>query len=159
MSELRLVSVGPGLVEDWREVHNAVVPSSPLSSAEVQERLGRFRLHLAYAGTELVGCTTVRPSFGEDGETTVIVRVLPEHRRRGHGGAMLRLLLDDVGPAPLETIVWEANTDGLRFARAHGFVEETERYLAPGDSAPFLTLRRRGRADPSRAVPVTRRPR
>ncbi len=147
MSRLRLVAVDPGLVEDWRTVHNAVIPTSPLSSAEVHERLDRFRLHVAYAGTELVGCSTVRPSSGDGGETTVIVRVVPEHRRRGYGAAMLRLLLDDLeAGAPeapqLETIVWEANPDGFRFARAHGFVEETDRYLAPGDTAPFLTLRR-----------------
>ena len=156
MSRLRLVAVDPGLVEDWRAVHNAVIPSSPLSSAEVRERLDRFRLHVAYADAELVGCSTVRPSFGDNGETTVIVRVVPEHRRRGHGAAMLRLLLDDLGAgrpeAPqLETIVWEGNPDGLRFARPHGFVEETDRYLAPGDTAPFLTLRRPSPRWPSHA--------
>jgi hypothetical protein len=35
--------------------------------------------------------------------------------------------------------VWEANEAGLRFAHAHGFVE-TDRYVLPGDTVPFITL-------------------
>jgi hypothetical protein len=36
-----------------------------------------------------------------------------------------------------------SNGDGLRFAQAHGFVE-VERYLLPGDSIPYVTLRLSG---------------
>ena len=72
-----------------------------------------------------------------------IVRVLPPHRGQGVGQAMLDRGLaqaEETGFSTVETIVWAANDAGLRFALAHGFVE-TERYLHPGDSHPFITLR------------------
>jgi len=53
---------------------------------------------------------------------------------------VLRYLLDEIGAEKLETVVWEANRDGLRLAHAHGFLEEVDRYLAFADTPPFLTL-------------------
>ncbi|MGW1927639.1 hypothetical protein ACWCQ0_54780 [Streptomyces massasporeus] len=40
----------------------------------------------------------------------------------------------------VETVVLASNEDGLRFALARGFVE-VERYVLPGDTVPFVTLR------------------
>lgn len=40
----------------------------------------------------------------------------------------------------IETVVLFSNLDGLRFAKNHGFAE-TERYLLPGDTVPWITLR------------------
>jgi hypothetical protein len=34
-----VVATGP-LLEQWREVHNAIIPTDPLSAAEVAERSG-----------------------------------------------------------------------------------------------------------------------
>jgi hypothetical protein len=37
-------------------------------------------------------------------------------------------------------VAYLGNEDGLRFAERHGFVE-TERYLLPGDTIPWIDLR------------------
>ena len=44
-----VVATGP-LLEEWRSIHNAVIPTAPLSRAEVDERSGRNRLTLGYVG-------------------------------------------------------------------------------------------------------------
>ncbi|WP_155389268.1 GNAT family N-acetyltransferase [Catellatospora paridis] len=126
---------------DWRHVHNVIIPGDPLSLDEVRERLGRNRLEVAYQGELLVGCTTVRPP-GDNG-AVVIVRVLPEHRGHGIGQRLYTRALEQarqLGGDRIETIVWAANTGGLRFAQAAGFVE-VSRYLPPGEDVPYLTLR------------------
>jgi len=46
----------------------------------------------------------------------------------------------ELGAEVIETVVLSSNEDGLRFALKHGFVE-TERYLLPGDSIPWIDLR------------------
>ena len=73
----------------------------------------------------------------------MIVRILPEHRRRGLGSAYLDRVLADaraLGPEHIETVVLASNEDGLAFALARGFVE-VERYLLEGDAIPFVDLR------------------
>ncbi|WP_107774552.1 GNAT family N-acetyltransferase [Nocardioides sediminis] len=135
-----VVVTGP-LLDDWRSIHNAVIPTAPLSAAEVTERAPRNRLTVARLSGELVGNATVRPPH--DGATaTVIVRILPEHRCRGHGAAYLEAELAQarsMGARRIETVVLESNADGLRFALAHGFVEH-DRYLRDGDTVPFIDL-------------------
>jgi GNAT superfamily N-acetyltransferase len=136
-----VVATGP-LLDDWRAIHNAVIPTAPLSAAEVAERAGRNRLTLAFAAGELVGNATVRPPAEPERVATVIVRILPEHRRRGHGGAYLRAEVAEArstGAARIETVVLESNVEGLSFALAHGFVEH-DRYLLDGDTVPFVDL-------------------
>jgi GNAT superfamily N-acetyltransferase len=98
---------------------------------------------VAYRGEVLVGCTTVRPAVGPEATSVVIVRVLAEHRGQGFGtqlygraSAAARAL----GAGQIETVVWEPNVDGLRFAAANGFVE-VSRYLPPDEDDAFLTLR------------------
>lgn len=46
----------------------------------------------------------------------------------------------ELGARQIETIVPASNVDGSRFARARAFIE-VDRYLPPGDSVPFITLR------------------
>lgn len=131
------------LLEDWRAIHNAIIPTAPLSAGEVAERAGRHRLTLAYADGELVGNATVRPPSGAGLLATVIVRILPAHRRRGRGSAYLHAELAHaraLGARQVETIVLASNTEGIDFALAHGFVEH-ERYTLPGDTVPFVHLR------------------
>lgn len=144
MTELRIVPVdGDTMLQDWRYVHNAIIPTAVLSLAEVRERAGRNRLAVAYLGEVAMGCSTVRPPADGASAATVIARVLPDHRGRGFGGVLYERGLADaraLGAEVIETCVLESNPEGLRFALGHGFVE-IERYVLPGDSVPFIDLR------------------
>jgi GNAT superfamily N-acetyltransferase len=130
-------------IKDWQHVHNVIIPADPLTLDEVRERVQRHRLEVAYQDDVLVGCTTVRPPADGSATATVIVRVLPEHRRRGIGAEFYRRALEQaraLGAGEIETIVWAANVDGLDFACSNGFVE-VSRYLPPDDDVEFITLR------------------
>ncbi|MFE9215820.1 GNAT family N-acetyltransferase [Streptomyces lavendulae] len=146
-TDLRILPVAADderAVRDWHDVHNLIIPPDALTLDEVRERAVRNSLDVAYLGDTLVGCATLRPPTPDnDGTATVIARILPAHRRRGLGTAFYAHVLERaraLSPAAVETIVLESNQDGLRFALAHGFTE-TERYLLPGDTVPYLTLR------------------
>ncbi|QOV47273.1 GNAT family N-acetyltransferase [Streptomyces chromofuscus] len=135
---------GERMLEQWRHVHNTVVPPGALSLGEVRERSGRYRLENAYVGEVLVGCSTVRPAEREGGAVTVIARVLPEWRGRGVG----RVLYENglayarvLGAGVVETCVLAANGDGLRFAESRGFVE-VDRYVLPEGLDEWVDLRR-----------------
>ena len=151
MNALRIETVdpadpvaSPALLADWRTIHNTIIPTAPLPAAEVRERAGRNRLDVAYADGTAVGCSTVRPPDDETPAATVISRVLPEFRRRGYGTALYERGVAHArtlsGADGVETVVLASNEEGLRFALSRGFVE-TERYLLPGDTVPFVTLR------------------
>ena len=144
VSKLRIEAVdGEAALQDWQYVHNLIIPSAVLSLDEVRERAGRYHLDVAYLDDVVVGCTTVRPPTSDEPAATVIARVLPEHRGRGFGGALYARGLAQargLGVGVIETVVWAANTEGLRFARKQGFVE-VDRYVLPGDEVPWFTLR------------------
>ncbi|MFE7646184.1 GNAT family N-acetyltransferase [Streptomyces phaeoluteigriseus] len=146
MTDLRLriaPVVGEAMLEQWRHVHNAIVPPAAMSLDEARARAGRHRLDNAYVGDVLVGCSTVRPPEGEEAVATVIARVLPPYRRRGHGTALYDHALAHarvLGARAVETCVLAVNEDGLRFAEARGFVE-TERYALDGESDVWVDLR------------------
>ncbi|MEU3790549.1 GNAT family N-acetyltransferase [Streptomyces fructofermentans] len=145
MTDLRIERAGTddSVLADWRHVHNVIVPPAVLSPDEVRERAGRNVMEVAYRGDELVGCTTVRPPTDDGGTATVIARVLPDHRRRGIGGQLYARGLAqarELGARTIETVVLAANTDGLRFAGSHGFVE-CDRYVLPGGTALWIDLR------------------
>jgi GNAT superfamily N-acetyltransferase len=130
-------------LEDWRHVHNTVVPDAAMSLDEARERVGKYLLEVAYDGDDLVGCTTVRPPEEGGAASTVIVRVLPGCRGRGIGTALyeraMRQAAEYAAPA-VETVVWAANTGGVRFAEARGFVE-VDRYEPEPGAVAYLTLR------------------
>ncbi|WP_431961312.1 N-acetyltransferase family protein [Actinacidiphila sp. bgisy160] len=144
MSTLRIERPrGDALLEDWRFVHNTIIPTGPLSLEDVRERSQRNHLEVAYLGDAVVGCTTVRPPTGAEATATVIARVLPGHRGQGFGTQLYTRGLErarEMGAAAIETVVLASNTDGLRFAEARGFVE-FERYVLPGDTIGYVTLR------------------
>ncbi|MFD9002772.1 GNAT family N-acetyltransferase [Streptomyces sp. NPDC059582] len=144
MADLRMEPVsGESMVEQWRHVHNVIVPPAAMSEDEARERAGRYRLENAYLGDVLVGCSTVRPPEGETAVATVIARVLPEHRRQGFGAALYEKGLAHargLGARVIETVVLAANEDGVRFAEARGFVE-TDRYVLDGETDLWLELR------------------
>lgn len=139
---LRIVRVGDdGTLLDWQRVHNEIIPTAPLSVDEVRERSTRNVLEVAYDGEVLVGCSTVRPPSEETDAVTVIARVLSPYRRRGFGTALYEHCLAQAEGAAVETHILASNEDGLKFAVAQGFAE-VETYLLPGDTVPFVLLRR-----------------
>ncbi|MFF4547286.1 GNAT family N-acetyltransferase [Streptomyces sp. NPDC001406] len=144
MTDLRIEAVaGEAMLEQWRHVHNVIVPPAAMDLDEVRERAGRYRLENAYVGDALVGCSTLRPPQGEDAVATVIARVLPEYRRRGYGAALYENGLAHarvLGARAVETCVLAVNEDGLQFAAKHGFTE-VERYVLDGESDLWVDLR------------------
>ncbi|MET7911938.1 GNAT family N-acetyltransferase [Streptomyces avermitilis] len=152
MTTLRFEHVGGEAslrsLQDWRHVHNTIIPAHPLSLDDVRERAGRNHLEVAYLDDTLIGCSTVRPptddpATDDPAAATVIARVLAAHRGRGFGGEMYERGLKHartLGSEVIETVVLSSNPDGLRFALKHGFAE-TERYLLPGDTVPWIDLR------------------
>ncbi|MEU3709299.1 GNAT family N-acetyltransferase [Streptomyces catenulae] len=142
MSALHLVPpADDATLSDWLHVHNTIIPTHELSLDDARERAARHRLEVAYRDGELVGCSTVRPPV--DGVATVIARVLAAHRGRGYGTELYGRGLDrarQLGARAVETVVLSSNEDGLRFALRNGFVE-TDRYLLPGDTTPWIDLR------------------
>ncbi|MFD5052371.1 GNAT family N-acetyltransferase [Streptomyces tendae] len=143
-SALRFEPVdGDAMVEEWRHVHNVIVPPAAMTLDEARARAGRNRLVNAYLGDVLVGCSTVRPPEGEERVATVIARVLPAYRGRGIGTALHEEGLAHarvLGAGAVETVVLAANADGLRFAGARGFVEK-ERYVLDGERDEWVDLR------------------
>ncbi|GAA2797427.1 hypothetical protein GCM10010441_23300 [Kitasatospora paracochleata] len=141
MSKLRLLQPqDDAALEDWRHVHNVIIPTDPLSPEAVRERSGRNHLEVAYLGDLAVGCSTVRPPA--DGTATVIARVLPDHRGQGFGERLYASGLARaraLGAERIATVVLASNEDGLRFALRRGFTE-VERYLLPGDTVPYVDL-------------------
>ncbi len=144
MSDLRVQQPDDdATLEDWRHVHNTIIPTHPLSLEDVRERAGRNDLEVAYLGDVLVGCSTVRPPADDTQTATVIARVLAAHRGRGFGEELYARGLRrarESGAEVIETVVLSCNEDGLRFALKHGFTE-TDRYLLPGDTIPWIDLR------------------
>lgn len=142
VSDVRIEpAVGDAMLEEWRYVHNVIVPADELDLDTVRQRSARYRLENAYVGDVLVGCSTVRPP--EDGAATVIARVLPGHRRQGYGTVLYENGLAHArvqGATAVETCVLAVNEDGLRFAEKHGFVE-VERYVLPGETDLWIDLR------------------
>ncbi|BCY11590.1 GNAT family N-acetyltransferase [Actinoplanes sp. L3-i22] len=147
MPHLRFEAVQPdgddALRADWQHAHNLIIPTSPLSADEIRVRARRNHLTVTYRGDMLVGCSTIRPPKDDRATATVIVRVLPEHRRQGFGAQMYDRALTaayEIGARVIETVVLASNEEGLRFAERHGFVE-IDRYTLEGDTIPFIDLR------------------
>jgi GNAT superfamily N-acetyltransferase len=139
---LEIIAAAPDHLDEWRSVHNEIIPTAPLTEAEVEERAGRHLLTVAYDDGELVGCATVRPPTEGSATATVIVRILPPFRGRGLGTTYL----DDqlavaraTGAERIETVVLASNTEGLAFALSHGFVEH-DRYVLDGQDVAFVDL-------------------
>jgi GNAT superfamily N-acetyltransferase len=147
VDSVRFVEVGDDRsLEDWRRIHNEIIPTDPLSLDDVRERSTRHRLELAYAGELPVGNSTVRRPT-DDAGAMVIARVLPPYRRRGVGTLLfergLTVARAWADERPVETVVLASNDDGLAFALSHGFVE-VERYTLAGATVPYVALVLRG---------------
>jgi GNAT superfamily N-acetyltransferase len=126
----------------WRRIHNEVIPTSPLSVDDVAQRARSHRLTLAHVDGVLVGNATVRPPTHSSPAATVIVRILPAHRRLGHGTTYFTGELEHalrLAPSRIETVVLATNHSGLAFARRLGFVEH-DRYVLDGEPTAFVDL-------------------
>ncbi|MFC0626443.1 GNAT family N-acetyltransferase [Kribbella deserti] len=144
MNVLRIVAPGnESMLEQWRHVHNTIIPTHLLSLDDVRDRSRRHHLEVAYLGEALVGCSTVRPPTDESPAATVIARVLADYRGHGIGTTLYTRGLArarELGAEIIETVVLSSNPEGLRFARRQGFVE-LERYVLPGETTPWIDLR------------------
>ena len=139
---LNIVPVTAGTAALWGQIHNRVIPAGPLSEDEVRQRMRRHRLTLAYDGDVVVGNATLRPPTSGSRTATVIVRVLPELRGRGHGTEYAAWILAEaerLGIDRLETVVLGSNVSGLRFALRRGF-QEFDRYTLDGGSTEYVEL-------------------
>ncbi|MCD6640000.1 MAG: GNAT family N-acetyltransferase [Nocardioides sp.] len=130
--------------EQWRQVRIAVVPYErtqsieELRAAASPERL----LVVARQGDEVVGSgMAARADTAQAG--SVIPRVLPEHRRRGYGTALLERLVEHVETLGVPMLRAGADDEGsLAFAQRFGFtevnreVEQTFRITGPVDVSP-----------------------
>jgi GNAT superfamily N-acetyltransferase len=147
---------GEASLQAWRTIHNAIIPTDPLSFADVVERSKRNRMHVGYLGKLAVACSTIRPPvtwaqpFGltrspldraSDDEVMVIVRVLPAFRRTGLGSQLYAYLLREpwvTSTKNLTTVVLAANDSGLQFALNRGFTQVDEYEIG---GATYVDLR------------------
>jgi GNAT superfamily N-acetyltransferase len=147
---MRVLPAAPDRLSAWRAIHNAIIPTDPLTEEQVEERATRHILTVAYDDETLVGCATVRPPTEASSVSTVIVRILPAFRRQGLGSSYLAHALATARALEahrIETVVLATNEDGLRFAVARGFVEH-DRYTLEGHSVPFVDLHLRDGREP-----------
>src|SRR6476646_3010528 len=125
---IRMVETDTDL-ELWSRIRRMVQPDDPPPSIELlKAEAGPDRLLvLVESAGQIVGSGLVDRS-----QTTgsyVAPRILPAHRRRGAGTAVLRHLMDHAASRGFTTIGGHAEDDGaLAFATEHGF-EEVDRQV------------------------------
>ena len=139
------VCVGDEDYEAWRQVRMAVVPGercdtvAELRSQDTPDRL----LLLAIIDGTVVG-SGVADRSDSGGAGFVAPRVLPEHRRRGVGSALLRALAQHIVTRGLpEARAMVDDRDSLGFAEHFGFAEidrQVEQVRAIGHEPPPSAL-------------------
>ena len=128
-------------LERWRQIRRLVHPDEPPPTIDLlkAEAGGDRLLVLVELGGELIGS-----GLADRSQTTgsfVAPRILPDHRRRGAGTAVLRHLMGHLAARGFATVGGHAEDDGaLAFATAHGFEEvdrqiELLRHLTPDEPA------------------------
>ena len=122
-------------LDDVADVVARVSPANRLSPDQLAHYLSanpRSVMLVARRGTEAVGAATVARS-GRPGHQYTMVRVVPEHRRRGAGSAMLEVARNHAGGIGLERIwgrIDATDTGSLRFAEHHGLVETGREWIS-----------------------------
>ena len=125
-------------LDDVAEVVARVSPASRLSPDQLAHYLSanpQSVLLVARRGAEAVGAATVARS-GRPGHQYTMVRVVPEHRRRGAGSAMLEAARDHAGRIGLERIwgrIDATDMGSLGFAERHGLVESGREWISALD--------------------------
>jgi GNAT superfamily N-acetyltransferase len=129
-----------GDLHAWNHVRRAVLPDEPIATTEqmrARESPGRL-LVIAEIDGDLVGHGIADVSSYADG--FVAPRVLPQHRRRGIGSAVLEALLDHARALGHRSVASLTDEEAaLAFATAHDFVEidrqvEQVRVVLPGEA-------------------------
>ena len=125
MIELRTVESEGDLVA-WAELKSAVVPNEPVTADQLRAAVEPERvLLLADLHGELAGCGIAdRSSFG--GRAFIAVRVLPQHRRREVGSALVRALVDharSLGLSGVNAFVYADEPHSIAFAESLGLAE------------------------------------
>jgi mycothiol synthase len=112
----------------WNLVRRIVLPDEPIGTVEQLRESTSQRVYLlAEVGGEVVGHGVASDSNLADG--FAMPRVLPEHRRRGFGSALLDAILEIQLAAGRRSLASHAQDDGsLAFAIRHGF-EEVDRQV------------------------------
>ena len=128
-------------LDAWNRVRRIVLPDEPIATMDQMRAAEADRIYLVAAlGGETVGHGMASDSNLADG--FAMVRILPEHRRRGFGSEVLRVILDVHLAAGRRSVASHAQDDGaLAFAEHHGFVEvdrqvEQVRTIARHEPAP-----------------------
>lgn len=127
--------------EAWRAVRLAVLPTERCNSvAELRaQETGEELMLLAVEDGVVVGSGMAKPAESA-GAAFVAPRVLPAHRRRGVGSALLLRLADHAAGLGLPRVQSGVDDEGcLAFALRFGFVEvdrEVEQVHAVGDEPP-----------------------
>jgi mycothiol synthase len=113
--------------EEWARIKTIVVPSEPTSAGDLRRldgEPGRL-IVLADLDGETVGCGVAgRSGFG--GRAFIAARVLPAHRRRGVGAALVEALAEHartLGVSGVNAFVDAADEAGLAFVRRYGLEE------------------------------------
>lgn len=111
--------------EAWRQVRIAVIPYERTQSvAELREGDSPERLLLLARDHGTVVGSGLSDRAESSGAGSAIPRVLPEHRRRGIGTALLRRMAEHVDSLGLTRVRATADDEGsLAFAQAFGFAE------------------------------------
>ena len=128
-------------LEAWNDVRRIVVPNESAPTIELlraEESPDRLML-LAESGGQVLGSGVADRSHITGG--FVAPRVLPDHRRRGVGSALLRVLLDHLIDRGFGSVGAHVEDDASHaFAVQHGFQEvdrqvEQVRTLTPDEPA------------------------
>lgn len=111
--------------EAWRQVRIAILPyERTVSVAELREGDSPDRLMVLAQEDGVVVGHGLSDRADSAGAGSVIPRVLPEHRRRGHGTALLEHLVQHVETLGLPRLRAGADDEGsLAFAQRFGFEE------------------------------------
>jgi mycothiol synthase len=128
------------------DVWNAITPREPTAVEDVKRRLERQpeRLYLvALEENEVVGLGFCGPSQSPE-RTAVVVRVLPEHRRRGIGSEVLERVVAHAARLErpqLSGMVFEDDPDSIAWVTNRGFEEyqrqvELSREVNPVEAEP-----------------------
>ena len=128
------------------DVWNAITPREPTRLEDVKRRLERQpeRLYLvAFEGDHAAGLGFCGPSQSPE-RTAIVVRVSPDHRRRGIGSALLERVLahaDGLARPQVSGMVFEDDPESIAWVTNRGFEEsdrqvELSRELSSAETEP-----------------------
>ncbi len=120
---IELHVAGDGELDVWARLKSRVVPNEPISAEQLRTADEPDRLLLlADLDGVVAGCGIgARSNFG--GRAFIAARVLPEHRRRGVGSALVRALsahARELGLTGVNAFVYADEPHSIAFAESYG---------------------------------------